>query len=66
LVVGNEQKGIPDGILNEAEEVCHIEMIGGHISSLNVSVATSIALYEISQFFVNRQCAPPLYGQALS
>ena len=55
LVIGNEQKGIPDDMLNEVEDTCHIEMIGGRISSLNVSMATSIALYEISQFFLKNQ-----------
>ena len=49
LVVGNEQKGIPAEILELADISGHIDMIGGHISSLNVSIATSIALYEISQ-----------------
>jgi len=52
LVIGNEQNGIPDDILNTADYSCHIEMIGKHISSLNVSVATSIALYEITQYYL--------------
>ncbi|GHV83237.1 hypothetical protein AGMMS50212_05770 [Spirochaetia bacterium] len=53
LVIGNEQNGIPDNILNLADYSCHIEMIGGHISSLNVSVAASIALYEMAQYHLN-------------
>ena len=49
LVVGNEKNGVPEDILDLADCACHIEMTGGHISSLNVSVATSIALYEITR-----------------
>jgi tRNA G18 (ribose-2'-O)-methylase SpoU len=52
LVVGNEKEGIPENILNFADCSYHIEMTGGHISSLNVSIATSIALYEIAQFYL--------------
>jgi tRNA G18 (ribose-2'-O)-methylase SpoU len=49
LVVGNEKNGISEDILDIVDISSHIEMIGGRISSLNVSVATSIALYEITQ-----------------
>ena len=42
LVIGNEQNGIPDEILSISDCSCHIEMIGDHISSLNVSIAASI------------------------
>lgn len=54
LIIGNEQHGISKDILNLADYSCHIEMIGGHISSLNVSIAASIALYEISQYHLNK------------
>ena len=53
LIVGNEKKGIPEDILDVADSSYHIEMVGGHISSLNVSIATSIALYEISKYHLN-------------
>ena len=52
LIVGNENYGIPQEILNLVDYACHIEMIGKHISSLNVAVASSIAMYEISQFYL--------------
>jgi tRNA G18 (ribose-2'-O)-methylase SpoU len=60
LVVGNEKNGIPEKILDVADCSCHIEMIGSHISSLNVSIATSIALYEITQYHLsNRNSIKP-------
>jgi tRNA G18 (ribose-2'-O)-methylase SpoU len=49
LIIGHEQNGVCDDILNFVDFACHIEMIGQHISSLNVSVATSIALYKIAE-----------------
>ena len=54
LVIGNEQSGVPKSILDIAVKSCHIEMIGGHISSLNVAVAASIALYEITINSLNK------------
>jgi len=54
LIVGNEQHGIPENILETADFSCHIEMTGGRISSLNVSIATSIALYEVSQYLLKQ------------
>ena len=53
LVIGNEKDGIPEDILDVADCSYHIDMIGGHISSLNVSIAASIALYEITQHRLN-------------
>jgi tRNA G18 (ribose-2'-O)-methylase SpoU len=53
LVIGNEKSGIPEDILDVAHCSYHIEMTGGHISSLNVSVAASIALYEMTQYHLN-------------
>ena len=55
LVVGNEKSGVPDDVLSVANCSYHIEMIGNNISSLNVSVATSIALYEMAQYRLNTQ-----------
>ena len=53
LVVGNERNGVPEDLLEASDISCHIDMFG-NISSLNVSIATSIALYEISQYHLNR------------
>ena len=53
LVVGNERNGVPENILGMADLSGHIEMPGIHIASLNVAVATSIALYEISRQHLN-------------
>jgi len=58
LVIGNEKHGIPENILDVADCSYHIEMVGGHISSLNVSIATSIALYEITQYHLNNISSP--------
>ena len=55
LIIGNEKNGIPENILNVANCSYHIEMIGGRISSLNVSIATSIALYEINKFYLHKR-----------
>ena len=49
LVVGNERNGVPESILDISDYACHIEMIGGNISSLNVAIATSIAMYEMTR-----------------
>lgn len=46
LVLGNERLGISDEILQQLDQICHIEMIGNN-SSLNVSQTLGIALYEI-------------------
>ena len=44
LVSGNERSGVPQSILDKSDYATHIEMIGGHISSLNVAISTSIAV----------------------
>ena len=44
-MMGSEGKGISQGMLDLADEKAAIPMSGG-ISSLNVSVATSVVLYE--------------------
>ena len=45
LVVGNESYGIPDEVLRECDIVVEIPQFG-FVNCLNVTVATSIALYE--------------------
>jgi RNA methyltransferase, TrmH family len=44
LIVGNEAHGIPDQLLGQCDRLLTLEM-PGHIESLNVAVAGSIALY---------------------
>ena len=48
LVVGDENFGISDAILNQTDVVLHIDMFGQN-SSMNVVQATTIALYEITK-----------------
>ena len=50
LIVGNEVDGISEDILKLCDKVVHIPMYGKK-ESLNVSVATGIALYEIKKQF---------------
>jgi len=45
FVLGSEDKGIDENILNKADELAKIPIIGS-IESLNVSVSTGIILYE--------------------
>ena len=46
LIVGSEEDGISNQLLKEADHVVKIPM-RGKIESLNVSVATGIAIYEV-------------------
>lgn len=46
LVMGSEEDGISDELLREADELARIPM-KGKIGSLNVSVASGVAIYEI-------------------
>jgi len=46
LVVGNEVKGVGKGILKSCDNIIEIKMHGKK-ESLNVSVATGIAIYEL-------------------
>lgn len=48
LVVGDENFGISEPILNISDAVIHIDMFGQN-SSMNVVQATSIALYEMTK-----------------
>jgi 23S rRNA (guanosine2251-2'-O)-methyltransferase len=46
VIIGNEAKGIDKEILQQCDLIVEIPM-RGHKESLNVSVATGIAVYEI-------------------
>lgn len=46
LVIGSEEDGISDVLLKEADDLVRIPM-KGKIGSLNVSVATAVAIYEV-------------------
>jgi 23S rRNA (guanosine2251-2'-O)-methyltransferase len=46
LIMGSEEDGISDELLREADELVKIPL-KGKIGSLNVSVATGVALYEV-------------------
>lgn len=46
LVMGSEEDGISDALLRDADELVKIPM-KGKIGSLNVSVATGVAIYEV-------------------
>ena len=48
LVVGDENFGVNNAILDIADAIVHIEMFGQN-SSMNVVQATNIALYEITR-----------------
>ena len=46
IIVGNEVTGVGDGVINRADEIVEISMMGTK-ESLNVSVALGIVLYTI-------------------
>ena len=46
MIMGSEEDGIADALLRDADELVKIPM-KGKIGSLNVSVATGVAIYEI-------------------
>lgn len=48
LVIGDENFGVSEAILNESDSIIHIDMYGQN-SSMNVVQATNIALYEITK-----------------
>jgi len=52
LVIGDESTGVSDPVLEICEIQAHITMFGKN-SSMNVSQATSIALYEITKQLKN-------------
>ena len=48
LVIGDENFGVSESILNQSDNIIHIDMFGQN-SSMNVVQATNIALYEITK-----------------
>ncbi len=52
LIVGDENFGISDAILKQLDVILHIEMFGAN-SSMNVVMATNVALYEITKQLTN-------------
>ena len=48
LIIGDENFGVSENILNLSDAIIHIEMFGQN-SSMNVVQATNIALYEITK-----------------
>lgn len=48
LIIGDENFGVSENILNKCEHILHINMFGQN-SSMNVVQATNIALYEITK-----------------
>ncbi|MCX7778763.1 MAG: TrmH family RNA methyltransferase [Patescibacteria group bacterium] len=49
LIVGNEVKGVCQSLLKRADKIIYLPMYGKK-ESLNVAVATGIAIYEINKF----------------
>ena len=56
LVMGNEQQGLPDGLAEACDTLIRIPQ-AGRADSLNLAVATGVALYEI-----RRQALPAIAG----
>ncbi|WP_025743158.1 TrmH family RNA methyltransferase [Aquimarina pacifica] len=52
LVIGEENSGVSDQILELSKQHLHINMFGKN-SSMNVATATAIALYEITSQYAN-------------
>ncbi|AWX42963.1 RNA methyltransferase [Metamycoplasma cloacale] len=48
LIVGNEESGVSNTLIKHADEVIYIEQFG-LVQSLNVSVASGIAMYELTK-----------------
>ena len=48
LVMGNEKTGVSQAMIDAADQEVIIPMVG-MVQSLNVSVATGVALYDLSQ-----------------
>jgi TrmH family RNA methyltransferase len=46
LLVGAEREGLPDDVLAECDEVCHIPI---RSESLNAAMAATVAMYEVSR-----------------
>lgn len=52
LILGNEVQGMPKSVLNKCDKIIEIPM-KGEKESLNVSVATGVALFELIRNFFN-------------
>ena len=50
LIIGDENFGVSEHVLNASDAIIHINMYGAN-SSMNVVQATNIALYEITKQF---------------
>lgn len=48
LILGAEDKGVSQALLNESAQTVHIPM-RGHNSSMNVAVACALAVFELTQ-----------------
>ncbi|MDC8004166.1 TrmH family RNA methyltransferase [Aureisphaera galaxeae] len=48
LVIGGERLGISESVLNALDDCAHIEMFGAN-SSMNVTQATAVALFELTK-----------------
>ncbi|NQY28943.1 MAG: TrmH family RNA methyltransferase [Flavobacteriaceae bacterium] len=48
LIIGDENFGVSETVLNQTDKIVHINMFGEN-SSMNVVQATNIALYEITK-----------------
>lgn len=48
LIIGDENFGVSEAVLNESDTIIHIDMFGQN-SSMNVVQATNIALYEMTK-----------------
>ncbi|MFS8585946.1 MAG: TrmH family RNA methyltransferase [Acidimicrobiia bacterium] len=59
LVVGHEDRGLPPAALAACDDVAYIPQLG-RVGSLNVAVATAVALYEVRR----REWAPERPGRA--
>ena len=46
LVVGAEREGLPDEVLAQCDELCHIPI---RSESLNAAMAATVAMYEVSR-----------------
>jgi 23S rRNA (guanosine2251-2'-O)-methyltransferase len=53
VIMGSEEDGISDALLRDADELVKIPM-KGKIGSLNVSVATGVAIYEVVRTRITR------------
>jgi TrmH family RNA methyltransferase len=47
LLLGGEREGLPQEIVDQCHDVCHIPQVAG--DSLNVAMAATVALYEVTR-----------------